>query len=191
MKRKIVTGITAMALVLACAAPAYAGEWKQDSKGQWWQSEDGSYPVNTGMWIDGDHDGKAELYYFDAEGYVLKNTHTDSGYTLNADGAVAFGDEVYRLQLDGPLSAEAVSAGLPNGLAGIYYGKVNGVDVECVITVEDGNYFYTTEFGVGPMPSYVNNGVFDDAETTFIFEGNHLRMIDKIMGNEVYDLIKQ
>ena len=40
-------------------------------------------------------------------------------------------------------------------------------------------------------PAYANNGVFDDADTTFIFDNNHLRMIDKIMGNEVYDLIKQ
>lgn len=39
------------------------------------------------MWIDGNNDGKAECYYFDSVGYMLVNTTTPDGCTVNADGA--------------------------------------------------------------------------------------------------------
>lgn len=37
--------------------------------------------------LDGNGDGVAECYYFDGNGYMLANTTTPDGYTVNADGA--------------------------------------------------------------------------------------------------------
>lgn len=39
------------------------------------------------QWIDDNNDGVEECYYFDANGYMLANTTTPDGYTVNADGA--------------------------------------------------------------------------------------------------------
>ena len=71
-----------------------AGAWKQDAAGWWWQNEDGSYPAGVWEWIDGDEDGTAECYYFNAAGYMLANTTTPDGYTVNADGAWVENGEV-------------------------------------------------------------------------------------------------
>lgn len=66
---------------------AYAGTWKQDSIGWWWQEDNGSYPVNEWQWIDGNGDGTAECYCFDGRGYLYCNTTTPDGYQVNKDGA--------------------------------------------------------------------------------------------------------
>ncbi len=66
---------------------AFAGQWKQDEKGWWYQNDDGSYPFSTWKWIDGNQDGIAESYYFDENGYMLSNTTTPDGYIVDASGA--------------------------------------------------------------------------------------------------------
>ena len=63
------------------------GGWKEDSTGWWWQNADGSYPVNTWKWLDGDGDGAAECYYFDGSGYMLAGTATPDGYLVDENGA--------------------------------------------------------------------------------------------------------
>ena len=68
-------------------AHAASGQWKQNATGWRWERGGGTYPANTWMWIDGDNDGKAECYYFDSRGYMLANTTTPDGCTVNADGA--------------------------------------------------------------------------------------------------------
>lgn len=87
MKRK---GLAIAGLVAGLSAltsmTAFAGEWKQDSNGWWWQNDDGSYPVSTWQWLDGNKDGLSESYYFNEAGYLVTNTTID-GYTVNADGA--------------------------------------------------------------------------------------------------------
>lgn len=72
--------------VLSCI-PAFAGQWKQDNIGWWYQEDNGSYPVSTWKWIDGNGDGVAECYYFNASGYMLSNTSTPDSYSVNNDGA--------------------------------------------------------------------------------------------------------
>lgn len=87
MKRKglAIAGLVAGLSVLSSMS-AFAGEWKQDERGWWWQNDDGSYPVSTWQWIDGNKDGLSESYYFNEAGYLVTNTTID-GYTVNADGA--------------------------------------------------------------------------------------------------------
>lgn len=89
MKKRFLRRATALAMATAMVAgsatTAFAGQWKQDSKGYWWD-ENGSYPKNEWKWLDGNGDGVSESYYFGADGYLLTNTTTPDGYTVNADG---------------------------------------------------------------------------------------------------------
>lgn len=65
------------------------GTWKQKD-GRWWYAtnQDGTVWYSNGwQWVDGNHDGTAECYYFDKDGYAVTNGTTPDGYTVNADGA--------------------------------------------------------------------------------------------------------
>ncbi|WP_432627708.1 hypothetical protein [Brotaphodocola sp.] len=77
---------------------SYAGQWKADEKGYWWQDDDGSYPVNTWRWIDGNQDGVSECYYFDGNGYMLSDTTTPDGNQVNESGAWVENGEIVQLQ---------------------------------------------------------------------------------------------
>lgn len=79
-KKLALVVLTAGLSVLSCI-PAFAGQWKQDSKGWWYQEDNSSYPVSTWKEING------KQYYFGADGYMLANTTTPDGYTVNGDGA--------------------------------------------------------------------------------------------------------
>ena len=66
---------------------AWAGTWKQNNVGWWFDNGNGTYPASTWQWIDGNNDSIAECYYFDHAGYMLANTSTPDGYQVNASGA--------------------------------------------------------------------------------------------------------
>ena len=86
-KKGIKIFTTALFMSMTLNQITFAGEWKSDEIGQWYQNDDGSYPVNTWQWIDGNRDGVSESYYFNENGYMLANTITPDNYTVNADGA--------------------------------------------------------------------------------------------------------
>ena len=74
-----------------------AGTWKKgiSKPNDWWYDNgDGTYPYSRWEWLDGNNDGIAECYYFDAEGWMLANTTTPDGYSVNADGAWIEGGKV-------------------------------------------------------------------------------------------------
>ncbi len=75
------------AMTLAFSAPAFAGEWQKDGQGWWYREDDGSYPAGGWYWIDGDHDGTAECYYFTDSGYMAENLGKIEGYTIDNNGA--------------------------------------------------------------------------------------------------------
>lgn len=81
-----IAGLAAL-LSVSMGSISFAGEWKQDSKGWWYQKDDGSYYKNEWQWIDGNHDGVSECYCFDADGYMMSNVQIDSFQGINADGA--------------------------------------------------------------------------------------------------------
>lgn len=85
--RKVILTVAAGALSVLLSAPAFAAEWKQDQNGWWYQRENGSYPVSTWEWIDGDGNGIEECYYFDENGYLLTSAVTPDGYEVNENGA--------------------------------------------------------------------------------------------------------
>jgi len=76
----------AAAMSLAMAGTAMAG-WQPDGARWRWQQADGSYAANSWQWLDGNQDGIAECYYFDADGYMLADTVVEGQYLVNADGA--------------------------------------------------------------------------------------------------------
>ena len=78
--------VLAVLLTLSMSVCAFAGQWLQDATGWWYQNDDGTGPVGW-AWIDGNHDGIAECYYFNEAGYCLMNTTTPDGYTVDANGA--------------------------------------------------------------------------------------------------------
>lgn len=65
----------------------YAGVWKKDTKGWWYDYGNGSYPIKKWEWIDSNNDNIAECYYFDDNGYCIINNRTKDGYQVNKNGA--------------------------------------------------------------------------------------------------------
>ena len=61
------------------------GTWKNNSKG-WWYEDNGWYPKNTWIWIDG------ERYYFDSKGFMEHDCYRD-GCWLKSNGSW---DQKYR-----------------------------------------------------------------------------------------------
>ena len=68
-------------------AEAGAGRWITSSRGTWWRYDDGTYPRNVRLRIDG------KVYRFDARGYVVTGwSRVDGKWSYyGADGAQAFG----------------------------------------------------------------------------------------------------
>lgn len=87
MKKKIMIGVSVIAIMITSSITVYAGQWKQDKIGWWYQNDDGSYLVNSWQWIDGNKDGIAESYCFDNNGYLFVNTVTPDGFQVNENGA--------------------------------------------------------------------------------------------------------
>ena len=88
MKRKhIFTTLLSAALsIIMSITSLAAGSWQYDSTGWWWQRTDGTYPVSTWVWIDGNGDSTAECYHFNSSGYLDISTNID-GSDVNSDGA--------------------------------------------------------------------------------------------------------
>ncbi|MCB7317995.1 MBL fold metallo-hydrolase [Lacrimispora sp. 210928-DFI.3.58] len=86
-KRRSLTVMLAAAMAMSMPFTSLAGEWKANDTGWWWQEEDGSYPMNSWRWLDGNQDGISECYYFDETGYLVTAATTPDGYQVNADGA--------------------------------------------------------------------------------------------------------
>lgn len=78
-------------IICMWSIPTFAGEWKLNKIGWWYQNTDGSYPINEWKWIDGNYDGIAECYYFDNRGYLLRDTITPDGFRVEYSGAWSVG----------------------------------------------------------------------------------------------------
>ena len=85
--KKVTVLVTTIAMMSAMALTSVAGTWGKSNDKWYYLNEDGSYATSGWQWIDGDNDGVAECYYFDGNGWLLANTTTPDGYTVNANGA--------------------------------------------------------------------------------------------------------
>lgn len=95
----LIVGIT-----MTINIPAYAGTWKQNMSGWWYQNDDGTYPKAIWQWIDGNGDGVAESYCFNSDGYLYVNTITPDGYYVNENGAWVI-NEVVQTQIQDQIAA--------------------------------------------------------------------------------------
>lgn len=84
-KIKLLFAVLGTSAILSMTS--FAGEWKQDASGRWYQNDNGSYPVSAWQWIDDNNDGTAECYYFNEMGYLLTDTTTPDNCCVNSDGA--------------------------------------------------------------------------------------------------------
>lgn len=85
--KRLAVGIAAAAMVMASTATAFAAEWKQNEIGWWYENEDGTYPVNSWIQVNG------VWYFFNQEGYMSTGWVWDDGnwYFTNSDGAMLTG----------------------------------------------------------------------------------------------------
>ena len=93
MKVDTVRMMTMTALMAAAmSTTAFAGSWRTDGGGRWYQNDDGSCTKNGWQWIDRDQDGARECYYFNpvsdgTKGKLIKSPEVPEGYQVNANGA--------------------------------------------------------------------------------------------------------
>lgn len=139
-----------------------AGEWKKDSKGWWYRYNDGSYPKNTWVTING------AKYHFDRSGYMQTGWIKDGGnwYYLRSSGAMATGwikdgGKWYYLRSNGTMATGWIKDG-----GKWYYLRSSGAMATGWI-VSGGKDYYL--YGDGHMASNEwigryhvnNNGVWD------------------------------
>ena len=79
-KAKLLLAVLGASAIMSMTS--FAGEWKQDAFGWWYQNDDDSYLAN--QWFQ-DFDGK--WYYLNESGYMLTNGTAPDGRSVGADGA--------------------------------------------------------------------------------------------------------
>ena len=88
MKRSLIPLTFLLVLLFSFASfAANWGSWVKTSNGWMWCREDGTYPRNEWVWIDGNNDGISECYCFNENGICYVNTKTPDGYMVNENGA--------------------------------------------------------------------------------------------------------
>ena len=77
-----------MSFVFLFSGTAKADWVRGNSKNAWWYDlGNGNYYKSSWQWIDGNHDGIAECYCFDENGWMFENTITPDMFTVNENGA--------------------------------------------------------------------------------------------------------
>ena len=103
MKKKLFKSLL-LSCTLALTVPtlAFAGNWKQDFNGWWYQHENGNYPVNSWMNQNG------TWYHFNEAGYMQTGWIFDQGtwYYLKPSGAMASNEWIgnYYLNASGAMA---------------------------------------------------------------------------------------
>ena len=85
-KARLFCAFMSFAFLLSGTAKA---DWvKGENKNAWWYDlGNGNYYKSSWQWIDGNHDGIAECYCFDENGWMFENAITPDRFTVNENGA--------------------------------------------------------------------------------------------------------
>lgn len=88
MFKKAAALILGAAMTVTMGTSAFATGWQKNDTGWWYgtNSDNTTWYANEWQWIDAGNN-RAYCYYFDANGYMLANTMTPDGYTVNENGA--------------------------------------------------------------------------------------------------------
>ena len=124
-----------------------AGTWKRDGRGWWYRYEDGSYPADTTLAIDG------ATYRFDARGYMRTGWVREQGswYYHNASGAQASGwilDGISWYYLD-PATGIMATGWVKDGDTWYYLNPTTGKMMTGWL--KDGGAWYYLKTGSGAM----------------------------------------
>ena len=124
-----------------------AGVWKRGAHGWWYRYEDGSYPSNAALVIDG------STYRFDASGYMRTGWVKDQGawYYHEASGAQTTGwvrSGVYWYYLD-PASGVMATGWVQVGSTWYYLSPDSGA--MATGWLKEGGYWYYLQPGSGAM----------------------------------------
>lgn len=89
MRRSLKIAAVTLGMAALSAGAAFAAGWQKNDKGWWYgtNADNSAWHANGWQWVDGNGDGVAECYYFDANGYCLMNTTTPDGYKVDGNGA--------------------------------------------------------------------------------------------------------
>ena len=123
MKKKLFKSLL-LSCTLALTVPtlAFAGNWKQDFNGWWYQHENGNYPVNSWMNQNG------TWYHFNEAGYMQTGWIFDQGtwYYLKPSGAMASDEWIgnYYLNACGAMAVNIMLVPMVHGSPDTV--KVNG-----------------------------------------------------------------
>ena len=98
--KKLAAALIAAFVSAALSVPAFAGVWRQDGHGWWYDNQDGTWLCDGWHWLDGNNDGTAECYYFESDGYLLVNTRTPDGFPVNSAGQWMDGGVVVTMSRD-------------------------------------------------------------------------------------------
>ena len=124
-----------------------AGTWKRDGRGWWYRYEDGTYPADTTLVIDG------ATYRFDARGYMRTGWVKEQGswYYHNASGAQASGwvlDGISWYYLD-PATGVMATGWVKDGDTWYYLNPTTGKMMTGWL--KDGGAWYYLKTGSGAM----------------------------------------
>lgn len=88
MRKKTAIIALSAGLSVLTTIPALASGWQKNETGWWYgtNADNSTWYSNGWQWIDGNGDGIAECYYFDANGYMAENTVID-GSSVDGNGA--------------------------------------------------------------------------------------------------------
>lgn len=171
MRKKILVAAVAGLMALTLSMPVFAGEWKKDGTGWWYQNDDGGYPSNGWTWVDG------ICYYFTPEGYCLINTQTPDGYMVDASGAWVV-DGVVQTQDQGKQNTHISKSQIIgeyeyyDGKVGGYYdGEVHYSHVYTLVLNENNTFEYTYD---NYYRVYNESGtyIYDEKEGVISFSNN-------------------
>lgn len=101
--RSIFWATTVAILCIFISMPVYAGTWRSNTIGWWYQEDNGTYPVSAWKYIDG------KWYRFDNYGYMLANNwliERHNYYYFYSDGSMAVNtwiDDLYYVGADGKM----------------------------------------------------------------------------------------
>lgn len=136
--KKLRLFIAVMTVSASMSITAFAGQWKQDNIGWWYQNDDTSYPTNVIKQIDG------PWYYFDSTGYMKV-------------GDYQFSDGWYNFRNDGTCSNPLGELdGTPVGAPGAGWVRYSGKISSTMQEIADGRVvFYNNMYW--SSPDYVKN----------------------------------
>lgn len=166
MKKKLSCIVfLALVMLVISISPIYAGNWKKDNKGWWYQENDGTYPKDDYKYVN------EQWYYFDQEGYMVIGWYQIDGYWhyFQADGSELgegwhwINGNCYYMDANGDMLTDTWIGDSYVDASGVW---VKGKVKEVVGWNKSGNHWwYKFEDG-----SFAKSGWFNIDDTSYLFD---------------------